>query len=44
MANATKNGHIDLVKFFAEKGADNYYGCYNCTSSQEIKDYLQQFI
>ena len=45
MEYATQNNHFDLVKFFIEKGADNYHDCYDYTSSQEIKDYLlQQFL
>ena len=43
MANAAKNNHFDLVKFFI-RGAYNYHDCYNITTSQEIKDHLQQFL
>jgi hypothetical protein len=44
MRNAAINNHFDLIKFFIEKGASNYQHCYDITSSQEIKDYLQQFL
>ena len=44
MKNAAYNNRFDLVKFFIEKGADNYRYCYNHTRSEEIKDYLQQFM
>ena len=44
MSYAAKNNHIELIKFFVEKGAYVYQDCYNYTSSQEIKDYLQQFL
>ena len=44
MANAALYNHMDLVKFFIGKGANNYCECYEHTSSQEIKDHLQQFL
>ena len=44
MRSAADRGNLDLVKFFIEKGANNYQFCYNITKSQEVKNYLQLWL
>jgi ankyrin repeat protein len=40
----TDRGNLDLVKFFIEKGANNYQQYYDYATAPAIKDYLRQFI
>jgi hypothetical protein len=43
--NAAKENHLELIKFFIEKGAkDYYYYYYYLTSSLDVEDYIRQFI
>ena len=41
---AVEGCQLDMVKFFIEKGANNYQECYELSFSFEIDNYIQQFL